>query len=127
MSASSQPDAVKLLEKYNYRVDVAADAFFEGEFVSETRPSPSTEKIAALFGRYQGKLHSLRSCIFSESFVVSDGDEDEIGLDGTINFLNDLQLGLEEPVVLALAYELGSPAVGRWPKSGWIEGMKALQ
>ncbi|KAG8902222.1 Scaffold-type E3 ligase [Tulasnella sp. 408] len=104
-----QTDAVRLLEQYSYRVDVAADAYFEGQFVPETHYAPSTEKIVALFEKYQ------------------DGEEDEVGLDGTIEFLNDLQLGLEEPVVLALAYEFGSPAVGRWPKSGWIEGMKALQ
>lgn len=56
-----------------------------------------------------------------------DGVGDEIGVDGTINFLSDLKLELEEPVVLALAFEFKSPAVGRWPRSGWVEGMKGLQ
>lgn len=110
LTGVSQLDAIKLLEKHNYRVDVAADAFFDEQPVSETHHhTPSTDKITDLFGKYK------------------DAEEDEIGVDGTISFLNDLGLGLEEPVVLALAYEFKSPAVGRWPNSGWVEGMKGLQ
>ncbi|KAG9012960.1 Scaffold-type E3 ligase [Tulasnella sp. 427] len=104
-----QSDAVKLLEKYNYRVDVAVDAFFDGEFtVSETDHASSAEQAQALFDKYK------------------DDDEDEIGVDGTINFLKDLDLELEEPVVLALAYEFKAPEVGRWSKAGWVDGMRGL-
>ncbi|KIO19012.1 hypothetical protein M407DRAFT_153108 [Tulasnella calospora MUT 4182] len=109
LTGVSQVDAINLLEKYNYRVDVAADAFFDEQGVAETLHAPSTEVIEALFEKY------------------TDGIDDEIGVDGTINFLGDLKLELEEPVVLALAYEFKSPAVGRWPRSGWVEGMKGLQ
>ncbi|KAG9045215.1 Scaffold-type E3 ligase [Tulasnella sp. UAMH 9824] len=92
LTGVSQLDAIKLLERYNYRVDVAADAFFDEQPVSEVCYTPSTEKIGALFEKY------------------TDDEQDEIGVDGTINFLNDLKLELEEPVVLALAYEFRSPA-----------------
>jgi len=39
----------------------------------------------------------------------------------------DLEVEPEDAVLLALAYELKSPAVGVWPKKPWFDGLKALK
>lgn len=55
MLVSSQLDAINLLEKYDYRVDVAADAFFDEQSITGTPRTPSTEVIATLFEKYTGE------------------------------------------------------------------------
>lgn len=51
----------------------------------------------------------------------------EIGVDGTIRLCQDLGIEPEDVVTLALAYELGSPSMGEWPKKQFVDGMKALR
>lgn len=55
-----------------------------------------------------------------------DPDGDEITVDGTIKLCGDLEVDPEDVVLLAVAFELKSPGIGRWTKQGWTEGWKAL-
>lgn len=52
----------------------------------------------------------------------ADKDEKEISIDGTIQYIQDLGLDLEDPVVLAVAKELNSPTMGRFPRQDFISG-----
>lgn len=56
----------------------------------------------------------------------SDRDVDEIAIDGTIKFCEDLDVNPEDVVLLAVAYELKSPGIGAFPREGWVEGWKRL-
>lgn len=47
-------------------------------------------------------------------------------MDGTIKLCGDLEVDPEDVVLLAVAFELKSPGIGRWTKQGWIEGWKGL-
>lgn len=53
-------------------------------------------------------------------------DGDDITIDGTIKLCEDLGVDPEDVVLLAVAYELKSPAMGQWTRKGWTEGWKAL-
>jgi DCN1-like protein 1/2 len=55
-----------------------------------------------------------------------DSDTDEIGIDGTIRYIQDLGLQVEDPVVLAVAKELGSPRMGAFQKQPFIVGWRTL-
>lgn len=55
-----------------------------------------------------------------------DKNGDDITIDGTIKFCEDLEVPLEDVVLLAVAYELKSPGVGEWTRKGWMEGWKSL-
>lgn len=57
-------------------------------------------------------------------FVEPDGED--ITIDGTIKLCEDLGVDPEDVVLLAVAYELKSPAMGQWTRKGWTEGWKAL-
>jgi DCN1-like protein 1/2 len=52
-------------------------------------------------------------------------DPNDLGIEGTIAFVQDLGVDLEDPVTLALAYKLYSPRLGSFPRSlfilGWVE------
>ena len=64
---------------------------------------------------------------FYYSRSPSDRDVNEISIDGTLKFCEDLDVNPEDVVLLAVAYELKSPGVGTFPKEGWVEGWKKLQ
>lgn len=55
-----------------------------------------------------------------------DPDSDEISVDGTITFCEDLDVNPEDVVLLAVAYELKSPSMGRWSRKGWVDGWRSL-
>jgi DCN1-like protein 1/2 len=55
-----------------------------------------------------------------------DRNDDDITVDGTLSLCSDLGVDPEDVVLLAIACELKSPCVGRWRKSGWIQGWRGL-
>lgn len=61
-------------------------------------------------------------------FVVCDADPEgeDITVDGTIRFCQDLAVDPEDVVLLAVAFELKSPRMGEWERKGWVDGWKAL-
>lgn len=62
----------------------------------------------------------------SSDWLFEDEDGDTIGVDGTLRWCTDLGVDPEDVSLLAIAYELKSPTVGEWAKSGFIEGWKRL-
>lgn len=65
----------------------------------------------------------------SESFSchsLTDPDGDEINVDGTLKWCQDLGVDPEDVVLLPIAYELKSPSVGSFPRKPWIDGWKSL-
>ncbi|EAU87963.1 defective in Cullin neddylation protein 1 [Coprinopsis cinerea okayama7 len=115
VTGATTRDARRFLETY-HRLDVAMDNYFNNpqQFAnSKSRghaqsAAPSTSKLNALFDKYK------------------DPDGNEISIDGTIKFCEDLEIDPEDVVMLAVAYELKSPRVGEWTKQGWVEGLKSL-
>lgn len=55
-----------------------------------------------------------------------DPDGDEITVGGALKWCEDLGVDPEDVVLLPLAYELKSPAVGSFPRKPWIDGWKSL-
>jgi len=47
-------------------------------------------------------------------------------VDGTLNLCSDLGVDPEDVVLLAVAFELQSPSVGRWKRDKWIRGWRGL-
>lgn len=56
----------------------------------------------------------------------ADPDGDEITIDGTIKFCEDLAVNPEDVVLLSVAYELKSKRMGEWGRQGWLEGWRSL-
>ncbi|KAF7373799.1 Defective in cullin neddylation protein [Mycena sanguinolenta] len=113
VTGASVKDAKKFLDKYK-RVDVAVDAYYgdpaalAATTARPAAPAASTSKLNALFDKYK------------------DPDADEITVDGTIRLCQDLGVDPEDVVLLAVAFELKSPRVGEWNRSGWVEGWKNI-
>ncbi|KIK66275.1 hypothetical protein GYMLUDRAFT_239255 [Collybiopsis luxurians FD-317 M1] len=109
---SSYKDAKKFLEKHK-RLDAAVDAYYTNPSAlstpqRQTSSAPSTSKLNVLFDDYK------------------DPDGEDITIDGTIKLCRDLEKDPEDVVLLAVAYELKAPEIGRWTRKGWLDGWKAI-
>jgi DCN1-like protein 1/2 len=107
------PDqARRFLDKHK-RLDAAVDAYYSAPAPAPTKSAgPSTAKITALFERYKA--------------ADGDADADVIAFDGTQALCDDLGVAPDDVVLLVLAFELGSPRLGEWPRKGWLDGWRAL-
>ncbi|EIN05181.1 defective in Cullin neddylation protein 1 [Punctularia strigosozonata HHB-11173 SS5] len=107
-TAATPKEARNYLTKYK-KLDSALNAFYTDPNMFGRRDTgPSTSKLGVLFDQYKEE------------------DGDDIGIDGTIRFCQDLGVDPEDVVLLAIAYELKSPRMGTWEKKGWIDGWKAI-
>ncbi|CAN6623933.1 defective in cullin neddylation protein 1 [Trichomonascus vanleenenianus] len=102
LTGLSRTEASRLLQQHGNNLERAADVFFTGGNRVDVN---ETEKVFNKYKEPNGK---------------------EIGIDGTIQYIQDLGLELEDPVVLAICTELKAPAQGSFTKEGFIEGWKAL-
>jgi len=119
ITGASTKDAQRFLSKHNYRLDAAIDAYYNdpaavaATLQAQSRTSQSsgqgvTTKLNQLFDKYKDRAG------------------DNISVDGTIQFCQDLNVNPEDVVLLAVAYELKSPGVGEWTRKGWVDGWKSL-
>ncbi|KAI4198450.1 MAG: hypothetical protein LQ346_002774 [Caloplaca aetnensis] len=54
-------------------------------------------------------------------------DPDTIGVEGSMRYLGDLGVSLEEPVLLAVLTELEAPTMGELTRQGFVDGCKRLR
>ncbi|KAF9484185.1 defective in Cullin neddylation protein 1 [Pholiota conissans] len=111
ITGASARDAKKFIEAHK-RLDIAIDAYYNNPtaFASSGRQksstAPSTSKLGQLFDSYK--------------------DDEDITVNGTIKFCEDLEVDPEDVVLLAIAYELKSPQMGVWKRQGWVDGWKSI-
>jgi len=115
VTGSSVKDAKRYLEKHK-RIENAIDAYYnEGGGSSSSRTTPSgpdpaviTQRLEQMYGTYK------------------DPEGDEINVEGTLKWCQDLCVDPEDVVLLPIAYELKSPSVGSFPRKPWIDGWRSL-
>ena len=54
-------------------------------------------------------------------------EPDTIGVEGSMRYLSDLGVSLDEVVVLAILTELSAPTMGELTREGFVEGWKSHQ
>lgn len=95
--------------------------------------SSSISTLTKLFDTYRGtpstqSALSLINLLKPSTYPDNPKDEpDTIGVEGSMRYLQDLGLSLEEPVVLAILTELAAPTMGELTRSGFIDGWKRLR
>ncbi|KAL8892578.1 MAG: hypothetical protein Q9215_000575 [Flavoplaca cf. flavocitrina] len=103
--------AAKQLKNHNWNIEQAIDAYFQSNNTSKDASS-STSTLTKLFDTYRDNPKD---------------EPDTIGVEGSMRYLQDLGLSLEEPVVLAILTELAAPTMGELTRSGFIDGWKRLR
>ncbi|KAL8714694.1 MAG: hypothetical protein Q9225_006542, partial [Loekoesia sp. 1 TL-2023] len=91
--------------------DLLNDRFFASNNNSSA-PTPATQSLNKLFDKYRDNAK---------------GEPDTIGVEGSMHYLSDLGLSLDEPVVLAILTELNAPTMGELTREGFVDGWKRLR
>ncbi|ODQ64253.1 DUF298-domain-containing protein [Nadsonia fulvescens var. elongata DSM 6958] len=108
----SEARATALLTQFNWSLSRAINGYYSGEFRDIRNASNSTSK-----GSAARKVNT--SAI--EAIFDNYAEGDAIGVDGTIRYIQDLGLQLEDAAVLALAMVLKSPEMGRFDRREFID------
>lgn len=62
----------------------------------------------------------------ADSPDVEQGDPPNIiTVNGTMKYLQDIDIGLEEPTILVIAELLQAPTMGEFAREGFVDGWKA--
>lgn len=111
VTGATAKQAQSTLSKHGYKLDAALDAYFNdaGDVPPAAPTGTNRSKLNQLFDSYK------------------DPDTDSILVDGTLRFCQDLGVDPEDVVLLAVAYELKSPAVAEFPREGWLSGWTHLR
>lgn len=110
MTGMDKSSATKLLRQHNWNENAAANSFFGGGAI--TASSPHKAAAAKLFDKYR------------EDPKVS---PDEIGTDGTMQMLQDMEINLEGLGPLIFSELVGAPAFGRLEKEPFVDGLTAAK
>ena len=93
------------------------------------KPTPPTAKsntipnLNKLFDKYRGRLN-VRSIVHGSRLTDDPESLETIGTSGTMQYLTDLGVQLDEPAVLAVLAELSAPTMGELTRDGFISGWK---
>lgn len=106
MTNCTEASAQKYLKATRYNLELAVDTYLRKHSTSTSRVDP--KQLEKIFNQY------------------ADQTKDEIPIEGSIRYLEDINLGLEEVGVLGLAMELNAPTQGIFTKQGFIKGWTSL-
>ncbi|KAL8793961.1 MAG: hypothetical protein Q9195_003474 [Heterodermia aff. obscurata] len=95
-------------QRRNANLSATNDRYFQNP-VSSPSSSGSTSQLNKLFEKYKDK---------------SDPDADTIGIEGSMRYLGDLGVKLDEVVLLAVLTELSAPTMGELSRSGFVDGWR---
>ena len=84
---------------------------------------PLRERLNRIFDQYKGTVLA-RSEVVDELDVSS--TEDIINIEGTMSYFQAIELDPEDPVGVALAYQLEAPSLGVFNRQGFVEGWRTL-
>jgi len=96
--------AAKQLKSHGWNIEQAVDAFFQ----SSNGGAPNlAATLSKLFDKYRDNPKE---------------EPDKIGVEGSMKYLGDLHVKLDEAVVLAVLTELNAPTMGEFSRGPFIDG-----
>ncbi|GAA5840362.1 hypothetical protein JCM11251_006706 [Rhodosporidiobolus azoricus] len=116
ITGASTTDATRFLKASSWRMEAAIDAFFKDPRASSKaesgRPSQAAvlKNLEAVWAKYRDPSNS-----------------EEISMDGTMLYCQDLEVDPEDIVMLALACFTGAPTMGRFSRKAWLEAWQTVR
>lgn len=86
---------------------------------------PLRERLNRLFDQYKGT--ELRPGTNEVDKLDVSSSEDIMNIEGTMSYFQAIGLDPDDPVGLALAYQLDAPSLGVFNRHGFVEGWRNLR
>ena len=98
--------------------------------LSSSSGTATTSALNKLFDKYRGTSSLLTSYPYVTMLIYSlpenaAQEPDKIGIEGSMRYLMDLGVKLDEVVVLAILTELGAPTMGEFTREGFVNGWQS--
>ncbi|EKX40557.1 hypothetical protein GUITHDRAFT_113343 [Guillardia theta CCMP2712] len=107
ITQASPEVAASILRKCKWNIRQAIEVYWESaDFCS---PAVDSSAIEALFDKYK------------------DSDDNAIGVDGLINFCNDLEIPPDDLRMLYFCYNLKAKSAVRWTNAEFVQGLKHMR
>ncbi|KAI9803209.1 MAG: hypothetical protein M1825_002000 [Sarcosagium campestre] len=110
-TASGERNAVKFLKAHDWNVEQAVHSFLSLQGGSGGSSTASTTALNKIFDKYR------------DNPIES---PDTIGVEGSMRYLADLKVQLDDVAVLVVGEALQSPTMGEFTRQGFVDGWKAL-
>lgn len=98
-----------------------SNRYYQG--TSNSGPTPVQQNIKKIFDSYRGKdiicFPTRRALIAVDDAAA---EPDKIGFEGTTRYLQDLNISLEDPTVMALFHLVKAPAMAEIDREGFVDG-----
>lgn len=98
------------MKKYNYKLDQACDAYYS----QNGRPAPAVNQA-------EEKARKNLEALF-EKYRSTDDMSDTCGVEGTMEYLTELEINLEDASFLIPLEIVQAPALGEMSKDGFVNG-----
>ncbi|BGP03308.1 Scaffold-type E3 ligase [Rhodotorula toruloides] len=109
ITGASSADANRFLKASAWRLDAAIDAYYNQASAASTANPAVLRNLEALWAQYRDPA-----------------SPEEIGMDGTTRYCEDLGVSLEDVVFLVLAEFTGAPSMGKFAKQTWIRAWQGV-
>ncbi|BGP35203.1 Scaffold-type E3 ligase [Rhodotorula toruloides] len=109
ITGASSADANRFLKASAWRLDAAIDAYYNQASAASTANPAVLRNLEALWAQYRDPA-----------------SPEEIGMDGTTRYCEDLGVSLEDVVFLALAEFTGAPSMGKFAKQTWVRAWQGV-
>ncbi|KAL7336729.1 defective in Cullin neddylation protein 1 [Rhodotorula toruloides] len=108
-SQGGSADANRFLKASAWRLEAAIDAYYNQASAASAANPAVLRNLEALWAQYRDPA-----------------SPEEIGMDGTTRYCEDLGVSLEDVVFLALAEFTGAPSMGKFAKQTWIRAWQGV-
>ncbi|KAJ1554899.1 hypothetical protein HK096_000353, partial [Nowakowskiella sp. JEL0078] len=114
VTGAADAGAIKALQGNGWNIERAMDAYYndqsnyEPAVVSQV-PAVNKDKINEMYLKYKE--------------FETEEDEDLVGIDGVLQFCEDLEVDPQDVVVLVIAWYMSAPKIGEFTKAGFIDGL----
>ncbi|KAK2745383.1 Scaffold-type E3 ligase [Myotisia sp. PD_48] len=109
LTGAKEQIAGRFLKANAWKLDQAADDYYQNGQSSSLQPTINA--VNKIFDQYRDDAQN---------------NPDEIGINGAMKYLNDIQVKLDEVACLAVAELLQSPSMGEFTREKFVEGWKTL-
>lgn len=104
--------------------------FTPGNAPSPPASNPSVASLNKIFDLYRGTSYLARPPVAwplltpSPLNVEQTDPPNTITVNGAMKYLQDIDIGLEEPTILVIAELLQAPTMGEFAREGFVDGWK---
>lgn len=129
LTNASAADGTRLLKSSNWRIEAAVDAFYNDATAMSNAAASSSSSGAAkgsTSAKREKEARDKLGAIFDRFADEEVPGGQEMNIDGTMEYCEELGVSPEDVALLPLSFYLASPTMGKFNKAAFVDGWRVL-